>query len=157
MAAVDRADGRVERWSTRVDGFGVSTLAVIDNTVYAGGRFTSISGVPRRHIAALDPRTLRPTPWDPGANGDVLQLLATPAGLLVHGDFNELGAYRIEGSACSRFCAAATRNTSHRATANKRRARGGRVDPARCCLMHERCASRANSAIALAWRQRRAR
>ena len=57
---------------------GVSTLAVIDNTVYAGGRFTSISGVPRRHIAALDARTLRPTPWNPGANGDVQRTARNP-------------------------------------------------------------------------------
>ena len=96
MAAVNRADGRVERWNPRVNG-GVSTLAVIDNTVYAGGRFTSISGVRRRHIAALDARTLRPTPWNPGANGDVYELLATPAGLLVHGEFDELGGVQNRG------------------------------------------------------------
>ena len=70
---------------------------MIDNTVYVGGRFTSISGVRRRHIAALDARTLRPTPWNPGANGDVQELLATPAGLLVHGEFDELGGVQNRG------------------------------------------------------------
>ena len=97
VAAVDRADGRVERWNRRVNRWGVSTLAVIDDTVYAGGSFTSISGVRRQHVAALDTRTLRPTPWNPGANADVQELRATPAGLLVHGEFDELGGAQNRG------------------------------------------------------------
>ena len=95
VAAVNRSDGRVESWNPRVEG--VDTLTAIDDTVYVGGRFTSISGVPRGHIAALDARTLKPTQWNPGANGDVRELLATPAGLLVHGEFDELGGAQSRG------------------------------------------------------------
>ena len=75
---------------------------MIDNTVYAGGSFTSVSGVRRRHIAALDARTLRPTSWNPDANGNVQELLATPAGLLVHGEFDELGGLPNRGLGVSR-------------------------------------------------------
>jgi hypothetical protein len=97
VAAVNRADGRVEAWNRRLSGFGVRALAVIGDTVYVGGPFTSISGVRRPHIAALDARTLRSTPWNPGANGDVDDLRATPAGLLVHGEFDELGGVQNRG------------------------------------------------------------
>jgi hypothetical protein len=82
--------------------------------VYAGGRFTSISGVRRSRIAALASRTLRPTSWNPGANGDVQALRATPAGLLVYGEFDELGGIQNRGLGVFPLLAATTRNTSER-------------------------------------------
>src|SRR3954447_11025563 len=75
----------------------VDALAVIDDTVYAGGRFTSISDAPRQPLAALDGSSGAPTSWNPGADGHVSELLATPTGFIVGGDFNSLAATAHEG------------------------------------------------------------
>jgi hypothetical protein len=40
---------------------------------------------------------LRPTPWNPGANADVQELRATPAGLVVYGEFDELAGVQHRG------------------------------------------------------------
>ena len=102
LVAANRTDGRLERWNPRLNG-PVNTLAVIGDTVYAGGKFTSVSGARRHNIAAIDAATGTSTAWTPGATrgsgpyGDVWTLLATPAGLLASGDFDRLGGVAVEG------------------------------------------------------------
>ncbi len=49
---------------------GVLALAVSGGTVYIGGDFTSIAGVARNNIAALDAATGTVTSWNPGATGE---------------------------------------------------------------------------------------
>ena len=95
LVAVNRTDGRLERWNPRLNG-GVNTLAVIGDTVYAGGRFTSVSGARRKYIAAIDAADGTPTAWNPDADGEVFHLLATPAGLLADGGFDRLGGVNVE-------------------------------------------------------------
>src|SRR4051794_21565165 len=56
------------------------------------GRFTSISAAPRQPLAALDGSSGAPTSWNLGADGHVSELLATPTGFIVGGDFNSLAA-----------------------------------------------------------------
>ena len=75
-----------------------STLAVIGDTVYAGGRFTSVSGVPppgtsRRSTPATGSRRS----GTPARTLDVLELRVTSAGLLVHGEFAKLGGVPHQG------------------------------------------------------------
>jgi hypothetical protein len=48
----------------------VYALAVIGDTVYAGGEFTSVSAARRDGIAAIDAADAKPSAWNPGA-GDV--------------------------------------------------------------------------------------
>jgi hypothetical protein len=59
-------------WSVSVTNEGsqrfISALALSGNTLYVGGRFTSIAGVSRRSLAALNATTGTVLPWNPSAN-----------------------------------------------------------------------------------------
>jgi sugar lactone lactonase YvrE len=61
------------------------------NTLYVGGAFTSLGGIPRSHIAAVDTTTLAVTGFNPGADGDVRALAASPDGrIYVGGTFSTI-------------------------------------------------------------------
>jgi hypothetical protein len=75
----------------------VHALAVIGNTVYAGGEFTSVFGTRRKSIAAIDAASGKPTAWNPGADGEIRTLLPTPAGLVASGYFTRLGGVAAQG------------------------------------------------------------
>ena len=96
LVAANRTNGRLQRWNPRVDG-PVHALAVIYNTVYAGGEFTSVFGTRRKNIAAIDAASGKPTAWNPGADAEVRTLLATPASLVASGYFTRLGDVSAEG------------------------------------------------------------
>jgi hypothetical protein len=68
-AAFDADTGALLRWNPNVNE-AVSSLAVDGKTVYMGGRFSSVGGKDRSHVAAV---TLggAVTSWNPGANGPV--------------------------------------------------------------------------------------
>jgi len=51
-------------------GCSVHALAVAGDIIYAGGVFSSVGGVTRNHIAALDAATGKATDWNPNANGE---------------------------------------------------------------------------------------
>ena len=70
IAAVDGVTGAVLDWNPDAVNVGpdlviVEDLAVVENTVYACGTFTSIGGQPRLRIAALDASTGQATGWNP--------------------------------------------------------------------------------------------
>ncbi len=89
----------------------VETLALDGGTLYAGGAFSSVNGVTRRNLAALDLATGAATDWDPDANGAVRALLLTAGGALYAG--GEFTA--IAGQSRSRL--AALNSTTGAATA----------------------------------------
>ena len=75
----------------------VSAILRIGHVVYLGGRFTRLfnragSSVPRQHLAAIDVRTGNPLSWNPGTDGEVFALAASPAGdrLYVGGAFTRV-------------------------------------------------------------------
>jgi hypothetical protein len=70
----------------------VEALALAGSVLYAGGAFTSVNGVTRHNIAALDLATGAATAWDPDADGAVraLQLAADGTTLYLGGDFTAI-------------------------------------------------------------------
>ena len=64
-----------------------------------GGQFTSISGAPRKYLAAIDGRSGAVTDWNPAPDSEVDMLLATPAGLVVSGQFETIGHTNSDGLA----------------------------------------------------------
>lgn len=65
------------------------------NRVYIGGNFTSVGGVSRANLAAIDAATGMVLPWNPGTDGDVYALAMNPSSgvLYVGGEFGRVGGY----------------------------------------------------------------
>ena len=69
LAALDLASGQSSDWNPDVrlgTGKGsVRTLASIGDTLYIGGKFGGIGGLPRYNVGAIDLRTGQATEWNP--------------------------------------------------------------------------------------------
>jgi len=69
LAAIDLS-GTVVPWAPAVGGFGgasgfVETILVAGNTVFVGGNFSSLAGIPRTSLAAVDAQTGGATSFSP--------------------------------------------------------------------------------------------
>src|SRR5262249_15462179 len=74
IGAVDAATGVATSWNADANG-SVRALAAGTAALYVGGQFTTIGGLARGRIAAVDWTTGAVDPvWDPGANSLVLAL-----------------------------------------------------------------------------------
>jgi trimeric autotransporter adhesin len=98
LAAVDARTGAVLPWDPDVQGvysayndIHVKALAAHGNTVWAGGKFASVHGLPRPYLVAMDATTGIPTAWEPKPDGQVFALLACGDTLYVGGSFRGLG------------------------------------------------------------------
>jgi hypothetical protein len=103
VAAIDTETGAATAWnpnvfgSDQLDGPVVYALAVNGGIVYLGGKFLSLSGIPRRHIAAVDATTGSVTTWTANAAGDTnatyVRSLAVSSGGTVYcgGQFTHIG------------------------------------------------------------------
>jgi len=69
----------------------VNATAVSGNTLYIGGNFTMVRGLPRNHLAAIDIPTGSVLAWDPNANGAVHALAATGLTVFAGGAFTTVG------------------------------------------------------------------
>jgi trimeric autotransporter adhesin len=94
LAAVNARTGTTLPWDPRVDGdypamnsVHVTALAARGNTVWAGGKFSSVGSVARPFLAAIDGTTGRASDWTPDPNGDVRALFVSGDTLFVGGAF----------------------------------------------------------------------
>ena len=73
LAAFATTDGGITSWAPSLApgpfGIYVYTLAVSGSTIYAGGGFASVQGVPRHNIAGINASDGAPTNFDPQASG----------------------------------------------------------------------------------------
>lgn len=97
LASFDPETGALSSWNPwtveRTPGH-VERIARIGNTIYAGGQFDEINGIPRRSLAAIDATSGAILDWDPRAHGPYARATALqPHGntLYVGGDFDSLG------------------------------------------------------------------
>ncbi|GAB7039828.1 MULTISPECIES: PKD domain containing protein [Catenuloplanes] len=95
---------RVPTWQNHTGGDSLYAVAVTGSAVYVGGHqrwmsnpggheFAGPGAIKREGIAALDPRTGRTLPWNPGRDRGVgvRSFVSTNAGLLVGSDTTRLG------------------------------------------------------------------
>lgn len=70
-AAFELASSALTAWNpdVQVGLCDVRALAALGGTIYIGGLFSSVGGVPRRHLAAVDAMAGLPTSWDPSLTG----------------------------------------------------------------------------------------
>ncbi|MBU6399108.1 MAG: CHRD domain-containing protein [Verrucomicrobia bacterium] len=92
LAAFDLTTGALTPWAP---GAGppfaeVSHLLVSGNTVYIGGNFGQINGVPRASLAAVDAQSGELTSWAPVPNGGVKGLAPTANAIYLAGAFTAL-------------------------------------------------------------------
>jgi hypothetical protein len=121
-------DGRLSPWAPAIAGTsayvfdprgrpyqgpGIFALALSGQTLYLGGRFSTVAGQPRNNVAAVHARTGAVLPWDPNADSDVRcigvgghERTPTPATarlsrdvLFVGGDFTTIGGQPRRGIA----------------------------------------------------------
>ncbi|MGQ0720944.1 MAG: FlgD immunoglobulin-like domain containing protein [Candidatus Eiseniibacteriota bacterium] len=93
IAELDAA-GAVTSWNPTASEQ-VFALAAGFGTVHAGGVFTTIGGVPRNHIAALDAGTGAATSWNPDANGPVRALAVSGGTVYAGGTFSSIGGSSV--------------------------------------------------------------
>jgi hypothetical protein len=124
----------------------VDAMITVGNTVYIGGRFTSVrpagsavgtDSVPRNRLAAFSAATGQLLPWNPGANSTVNALAASPDGhtIYVGGRFgrlgghtrHNLGAVRAGTGALTRFRADTDRRVLALAASGSRVYVGGKI------------------------------
>jgi hypothetical protein len=97
LAALDPATGAARAGWNPSPNAPVTTLALQDGSLYAGGAFTSIGGAPRTRLAALDATTGQATAFDAklsngGRTTTVTALAASGAGtVFVGGEFESAG------------------------------------------------------------------
>ena len=88
------ADGAVLPWALTVQGGNVesSVFSSDGRTQYLKGTFTSVNGVPRAGLAAVDAATNAVLPFNPSVNGKVAIMRLTPddSKLIVGGTFGEV-------------------------------------------------------------------
>jgi hypothetical protein len=102
LAALEVHTGAVTSWDPDVSGSDevyVEALAVQGDTVYTGGRFTSVGGQPRTNLAALEITTGNPTTWTPNPNNTVHTLIFSKAAIYIGGDFTTITERRRLGLA----------------------------------------------------------
>jgi hypothetical protein len=81
------ADGTVDGWNPAPDNV-VLALAKAGSTVYLGGAFSKVSGVPRVRLAAVDAQTGALRPWAPSADAQVQAIAQVGSRVFVGGGFN---------------------------------------------------------------------
>ena len=89
LAAVDLTTGDLLPWSPGTNG-SVETMATDGTQIFVGGSFTTLGGVSRNRLGAVD---LAGTalPWTTGANDTVLALAVSGTQIFVGGRFTTLG------------------------------------------------------------------
>jgi hypothetical protein len=96
IAALDATTGALLPWYPGPLGqvgiwCGNPTLTVGANTVYVGGCFYGIGGAGNNYMAALDPATAQPTPWNAYPDGGPYVMMATDHAVYIGGGFRHIG------------------------------------------------------------------
>ncbi|MCS6969375.1 MAG: hypothetical protein NZM39_12410, partial [Bernardetiaceae bacterium] len=79
-------------WHPDAEGGGAFALALHGTTLYAGGSFTNIGGIPFGRLARIQKsnKEIDPT-WNPNANNTVLAIAVSGSDVYVGGDFTQVG------------------------------------------------------------------
>ena len=99
LAAFDEVSCPLD-WNPDVDN-AVQSLAVSGGSVYAGGKFSTVGGSPRNHLAGISIAGGQPTNFDPNVNGEVDALAASGTTLFAGGSFSQVNGTTTRLSAAA--------------------------------------------------------
>lgn len=93
LAEFNTANGQITSWNPPATDTipAVNALAVLGNTVYAGGDFTTVGSASRLHLAAFSKNNGQLTSWNPGADNSVLSLATSGTTIYAGGYFSSVG------------------------------------------------------------------
>ncbi len=94
LAALDAVSGEVTSWNPGVSAYtsqAISAMVMSRGTLYLGGWFYKAGGQLRDNLAAIDSVSGTATPWNPGANDEVLSLALHRDTIFVGGWFDWIG------------------------------------------------------------------
>jgi hypothetical protein len=104
IACINATTGHATDWNLNMKRSLVDVpildIAISGNSVYVGGRFTSIGGQARNNIACIDATSGLATDWNPNANGTVSALSVNGNNLYVGGGFTSIGGQTRNYIAC---------------------------------------------------------
>jgi len=99
LGAVDATSGALKAWAPMPGGgFPYSYVRSLDargDTIYAGGYFSTMQGVPRICLAAVDAASGIPTAWDPRPNDEVNALAVDDDFIYAGGYYHTLGPWQV--------------------------------------------------------------
>jgi hypothetical protein len=106
LAALDAVSGHATPWRPAPlhvhdrSGATAQALSLAGGRLAVGGMFETVGGVHRNNLAAINTRTGRPTPWNPGRTDGVINALAV-SGTTVYlgGDFRHVDGQARSGLA----------------------------------------------------------
>jgi hypothetical protein len=110
MAVLDKTTGAVGAWDPDVRGIGLGPVFALEagrGTVYFGGLFSSVGGVPRFALAAVDSITGLATSWQPILDFWVYALALRGDTLFVGGEF-----FTVNGTPRAHLAAISTEDAS---------------------------------------------
>ena len=93
VAAIDAATGEVDLgWNANANAKLRALAAAPDGqTIYLGGSFFKVGGLPRDKVAAVSATTGAPTSWKPNANREVKAIAAVGDTVWIGGVFTQIG------------------------------------------------------------------
>jgi hypothetical protein len=94
LAAVDAATGEATAWDPNMSAIVAAVAVGPDDTVYAGGAFTTVGGAAtaRNRLASFAAGTRALTAWDPSVNNNTVNtLVATASAVYAGGTFTTVG------------------------------------------------------------------
>ncbi len=99
LGSVDASTGTVTSWDPRpAGGFPYSyvrALAARADTIYVGGYFSTMQGIPRMCLAGVDAKSAAPTAWDPRPNDEVNALVVDDEYIYAAGYYHTLGPWQV--------------------------------------------------------------
>jgi hypothetical protein len=83
---LDEVTGQLTGWNPGADAL-IYRLTISENTLYAAGRFTAISGPSRNRVAAFDAVSGQLTAWNPGLVGREVLTIGVANNVVYMGGF----------------------------------------------------------------------
>jgi hypothetical protein len=79
-------------WKPEIDGRGVMSLIITNNSLYVAGQFWNVNGIPRRSLAkiSLDDIAVLDPLWNPAVNDVVFSMATVEDGLIIGGSFSSV-------------------------------------------------------------------